>query len=93
MLHVIDGAEVQADDSAVVEIPSHDWKELNDLLEAVSDDPHEDMHRMMGADCAAPLSESRAVHGYTCRKCGAVYVGPNGFHDCSPGSAIPKDQP
>lgn len=21
-------------------------------------------------------------HGYTCRKCGVWYAGPNGFHDC-----------
>lgn len=24
-----------------------------------------------------------AVHGYTCRKCGVWYAGPNGFHECS----------
>lgn len=26
---------------------------------------------------------NRAVGGYTCRKCGAWYAGPNGFHECA----------
>lgn len=48
MLHVIDEAEVAADDSATVEIPTHDWTDLNELLEAISDDPHGDMHYLVG---------------------------------------------
>lgn len=47
-----------------------------------------------GLDAPLILSEAGIIHGFTCRKCGIWYAGPNGFHDCAP-TQIPnlKDQP
>lgn len=38
-------------------------------------------------DQLAVKAAERTVDGYTCRKCGVWYAGPNGFHDCSPENA------
>lgn len=52
LYHILDDyAEENAQTGVVtLEIPAHEWKELNRVIDLLGDDPHETLHDLIGVN-------------------------------------------